>query len=150
MTITEFLTARLDEREQQARAAERGGDGVWSVGDLVQGDDCRIEGDEITIYDEGGHTAEQAAFIASNDPKFVLADVASKRLIIRVHSPFGLEPDGTPDPYATDRDRLYCQGCGFDGVEEYNWLLEECPTLRALAQPFAAHEDFDPAWRVPA
>lgn len=87
MTITEFLTARYDEREAAARASETK---VWAS------------------------TVAEQAHIALNDPAYVLADIAAKRAIVELH--------GT--------------SVGMDAV------------LDLLAQPFAEHADFDPAWRV--
>jgi Family of unknown function (DUF6221) len=80
-----FLAARYDEAEALANAA---GGGEWGTECICEGD-CKdysacsaIGGDDITIYDEGGHNAEQAPFIAANDPKHRLADIALKRAIL--------------------------------------------------------------------
>lgn len=86
MDLAEFLTARLDEDQAGAEAAQGDGTGRWHVdawpGDV---DRRRIEGetpDEFTIYDEGGHDEHQAAHIARHDPARVLADVAAVRAIL--------------------------------------------------------------------
>jgi hypothetical protein len=90
--IAEFIEARPAEREQIAKyaAATRSGrpGGNWKVDCRCPGahaDDCyerRVEGDNITIYDEGGHDEDQARHIALNDPTYVLADIAAKRKIL--------------------------------------------------------------------
>ena len=48
---------RLDAIAARAAAAAAPPWAVW-------GDECRIEGRDIIIYDEGGHTREDAEFIA--------------------------------------------------------------------------------------
>lgn len=52
-------------------------------GDVFQGG--------ITIYDEGGHTEEQATHIALNDPKRVLRRVARDRKLLEEHKPRDVE-----------------------------------------------------------
>lgn len=88
------IRAALDETERLAREAlshptrwhgvqgERTGtdDGVWRAGSGM--DECRVEGIGITIYDEGGHSAEQARHIAANNPATVLRLVAGLREIV--------------------------------------------------------------------
>ena len=87
MTLTEFLSARLDEDEASARAATllvdgTSADGVWSTDAL---DAEVVSGDGITIYDEGGHSVEQATHIARHDPARVLREVEAKRAIVAEH-----------------------------------------------------------------
>lgn len=92
--IVEFLKAELDVDEQLARAAgatRSGKVASWHVdcgcGD-VHADNCyacRVEGDNITIYDEGGHDEDQARHIARWDPVRVLAEVEAKRAILADH-----------------------------------------------------------------
>lgn len=54
--------------------------GCWEVANDWR-DSARIEGDDIVIYDEGGHTIQQARHIARHDPARVLRDVEAKRRI---------------------------------------------------------------------
>lgn len=82
-----WLRAQLDEDERVALAARKGasgwdGDGVWTTDDRDSAGQCRIEGDVITIYDEGGHTEAHAKHIALWDPARVLADIDAKRRIL--------------------------------------------------------------------
>lgn len=83
MTIVEFLTARLDEEEMQARAA------VSSQADPENG-----WGYEIKAYRPGGtltphvgiaHEDVQGVHIAYWHPYRVLADVESRRQIVAMH-----------------------------------------------------------------
>lgn len=86
--LVTFLNARYDEEERVAKAALRHGvkyherspgtvdDGVWHT------EGHRVEGIAITIYDEGGHTEEQAEHIALHDPARVLREVESKRRLL--------------------------------------------------------------------
>lgn len=124
--ICGFLTARLNEREAMARAALRSPEnsGRWSTDIDPWG--SRVVGDGIEIYDEGGHTEEQAVFIAANDPAFVLADIAAKRAIIATYSDVQLSEDG--------------RVLGGAGPEVYYEIL------RRLAQPFAEHPGYRQEW----
>lgn len=113
--LTEFLTARLDEREALARAAHPGrwhpthrrkdhGDGSHSEAYGIDSDTpvsmplttrgemwdvetvVWIAEDRDYGYPEPGiDRRENAEFIAANDPTFVLADIAAKRRIIGLH-----------------------------------------------------------------
>ncbi|HEY1668517.1 MAG TPA: DUF6221 family protein [Trebonia sp.] len=84
--LIEFINARLAEEEATARAA---GGGTWRTGCYCEGPCtgwgggcCRVEGDDIKIYDEGGHDASQADHIARHDPARVLREIEAKRAIL--------------------------------------------------------------------
>lgn len=86
--LTAYLRAALDAAEATARAAiRRGGDNLsdGGTGDWAEHYEpgfATIENDEMCIYDEGGHTPNQAAHIAFWDPATVLRHVhASRRLV---------------------------------------------------------------------
>lgn len=86
MTITEFLTARLDEDEAVARAASPG---PWSA------EDEEVKAvDDITVCDafalSSPQTRATAEHIARHDPARILAEVASKRAIVEEAGQFGL------------------------------------------------------------
>jgi hypothetical protein len=69
----------IAEDERVARAAIDGGpedDGVWHRNHYC------VEGAGIQIYDEGGHSEEQAEHIATWHPARVLAECAAKRAIV--------------------------------------------------------------------
>lgn len=110
MTATEspveFLTRVLAEVEQIAKAATHGGSGIWPYqcnhtdwegADLPASHDlcARIDNDELTIYDEGGHSPEQARHICAWDPATALRQIACARKLLAVHWP---KPDGSGFP----------------------------------------------------
>lgn len=141
MTLAEFLLARIAEDEAVARAAFRReprrwhgkmteDDGHWSTGSH-EGDAERIDGIGITIYDEGGHSLEQATHIARHDPARVLAEVGAKRRIVERHF---LDP-GTP---SHPMDRAGCAWC------DDHW---PCEDLADIALPYADHPDYRQEWK---
>lgn len=120
LTITEFLLARVAEREVLARAAleksENTGDRQWYV------DGPAAVSGKHWIYATGEKFThrEIADFIATNDPRFVLAECEAKRRIIE----------------------RYAHLAEWGNSGDAEWVL----TL--LAQPYADHPDFDPSWKV--
>jgi len=79
------LKAQINADEQLAHNA---GGGEWKTL-CTHGDDCpdypscsEIEGKDIKIYPEGGHSAWQADHITRHDPARVLREVAAKRAIL--------------------------------------------------------------------
>ncbi len=46
---------------------------------------CAVEGDDILIYEEGGHTQAQAVHIARHDPRDVIADCEAKLAVLDEH-----------------------------------------------------------------
>lgn len=134
MTITEFLTARYDEREAAAREASAGpwavrpnGDSPWVT---RQGQpDVWLA---ITSPDPGASKAANADHIALNDPAHVLADIAAKRAIVA-------------SVVSGEAHEVAETMSGLRQVVARDVLSS---VLRLLAQPYAAHEDFDEAWRT--
>lgn len=149
--IVAYLRAALDRDEETARAAKPGpwrwddphfngeprpaGCGEWGHDgpDLIAANDDNV----VTSW---GYDADcvvvaraDAVHIARWDPARVLAEVQAKRLILDVHEPTGsdLFADGI----------RWCATCPRDD----GW---PCGTVRTLAQPYADHPDFDPAWRM--
>ncbi|MFI6603879.1 DUF6221 family protein [Nonomuraea sp. NPDC050536] len=146
-----FLTARLDEDEQTARAATPG---PWSYDpgkEWYDGDDfvTMTNGQEfvgygglsdlrgaVCITGEAGHaqSARDAEHIARHDPARALREVEAKRRTLARH----------PGSTATDE----CSGCGarLDGT----WRTPPgalCPELADLALPYAGHEEYREDWR---
>jgi hypothetical protein len=165
--LAAFISARLDEDEAVAKAA---GAGSWHVPHLMNcGNDCpspcpdagkchlgsvltvatgekrclctRVEGDDICIYDEGGHDEDQAEHIARHDPPRALREVEAKRAIIAAHRPWH---DEVEPP-----DVRICSVCvsDKDGYPE-QWVMDlwPCLPLRALAAVYSDHPDYDEAW----
>ena len=93
-TLTEFLLARISEREAVARAAVERNGAHWSTEELDEG--TRINGtvdrgnpraypDSPELWDDEGALGmfpETAAHIAFHDPARVLAECAAMRLLI--------------------------------------------------------------------
>lgn len=143
----EFLTARLNEDERVARLAtqeqarsirscglsEPGDPASWSHGTdeddsghyrraVFAGDDAVTVADQFDPELDTG-TPEH---IARHDPARVLADVAAKRALLRVI-------------HRTEDDTAMYWGAEWSATGS---------ALRYLAQPYADHPDFDPAWKV--
>jgi uncharacterized protein DUF6221 len=83
-----WLRTALDRVEQQAKAAmaHPDDDGRWTAGE-GEWQAERIDGAGITIYDEGGHTAEQAVHIAFWDPARELRLVEATRRMLALVLP---------------------------------------------------------------
>lgn len=145
--LVAFLTAQIDERERIARAAiPDGGSGDWPWGCPHEGMDqkppshdmCAHIGSadtEIQIYDEGGHSITQAQHITLNDPAAVLADIASKRLILSMHA-----------PSASGYECIPCVELDADGYP----IPWPCPTMRALATAFRHADGYRAEWAYDA
>lgn len=137
--LVEFLTARLDEREAQARAAQ----GThWTA----YWEEVRTEvGDDPHYYKVAGgfsprrhwdspqepheKTQPSFVFIAANDPAFVLADIAAKRRII---------------DYIAGVQRYAGEPPNFDR-QDAQALTH---VLRILAEPFSSHPDYQRGWAL--
>lgn len=156
MTITDFLTARYDEDEAVARAADiPEGDLSWTAHGpialsspdafrvrtsrdmipvaLVQDIDDNTEPIPAEILD----AEAVATHIALHDPARVLADIAAKRAIARAYTHAGDVAE-----LERESDRM---------AEAHDFWAEEAAlerVLHMLAQPYSDHADFDPAWRV--
>jgi hypothetical protein len=120
-----FLTARYDERQYAAEAAER--TGRWE--DLAWPGSYGII--EVVATEH----------ILAWSPKFVLADIASKRALIQLAF-----------RYAADFDRR--SGCGHTveqiatGACPFVGEMESMDLLRMLAAPYAEHPDYQREWAV--
>lgn len=106
LSSADLVTAALNliyEREELAREA---GGGVWKVDHdchlFTDGQTCnqncdcctccRVDGDDITIYNEGGHDPKQAEHIAANDPRTVMLLCRSYRQAVHAYV---AAPEGT-------------------------------------------------------
>jgi hypothetical protein len=120
--LTEFLSARVAEDEAVARkAAETHGTTTWDVSDGCVVPIPPPGNSYVAVGPWGGDVDnDQAAHIVRHDPARVLAECEAKRAIMVLHiydwNPRGLcMADDEPGP---------------------------CPTIRALAQPYADHPDY--------
>ena len=120
MTITEFLTARLDEREARAQRALVD----WEDQDWIELD------------------VDPLDHIQANDPHAVLADVAVKRAIVEQASSVEHESDTFDESDTFGNDSSEYRVGFHDGRREVASAM-----LRHLALPYADHEDYDEAWR---
>ncbi|MFE6971318.1 DUF6221 family protein [Isoptericola sp. NPDC057653] len=139
MTLTEFLTARLDEDEEGARKAagrapsgrERS-PGVWVRDGANSVED--VYGRPVVCGAEAPDDAE-AAHIVRHAPDRVLAEVEARRRIIQLaYEATGLDMDGDLDRALDARAK---SGIVFVGER----------ILRVLAAPYASHADYDKNWR---
>jgi hypothetical protein len=151
VTLTEFLTARLDEDEAVARKASH-----QKVAGPFHGD-WRADSLALSVVAD----REDRRHIARHDPARVLAEVAAKRAIVELHKvmPWRLSTVGYVQGHDGRRwaQHYYggcCSLCTAGG--EYGGNVAEfdtdepdyCDTLRHLAAVYADHQDFREEWRV--
>lgn len=120
--IADFLRARITERRALAVAASHGGEGRWSQEDpdRYPGRIVDERGDLVT-FNISAPTDEQAAHIAANDPKAVIADCDAKLWIVNA------------------AEKLPELTAAFDQFDNNRDAWER--TLRLFAQPFVGHPD---------
>lgn len=156
--LVQFLRARLDEDEAEARAAaEKAGSGDWRY----QPDDnyvSWIEHDErasptnretwwplvteAASYVGDTIDREVADHIARHDPARVLREVEAKRQLIEEH-PSALGWDGS------QADATVCRTCAENSTDGgLNGDPYPCRTLRLLALPYTDHPDYRDDWRL--
>ena len=111
LTLSVFLLARYDEWEAEANEC---------LPYLHDSDTINV----MLTRREGAESWTKT--VGWIKPREVLAQVASLRAVVELHSP---------------RNGYVCHNCAVSGDRE-------CKTLLALAQPFRDHPDFDPAWTV--
>lgn len=135
MDLSEFLLAHFAEDEEVAREALDVGH-YWLVEDntiSLHPDDNDADG--FMAFPRKAH-AHHAAYWS---PTRVLAECAKNRRILSEHMP--------ERPDLQEYEPQACRICYYDDAATE---LHPCPTLRALALPYAGHPDFDPAWRLDA
>jgi hypothetical protein len=117
LTLTEFLLAQIAQDEAMAQEARDGSARDWAEADEDAGCKCCVLVLGLGVVVDD----RQAPHIVRWDPARVLAECAAKRAII-------------------DWD------CMFDGGVVDGSSMENDRVLWLLAQPYADHPDFDPAW----
>lgn len=128
-----FVRDRLNEEYARAVAAtstNRDGtprdpdkdSGAWHVSDDICHPGCMIEGDHMTIYDEGGHTPAQARHIASQDPAAILRDIEAKRHLLHLITKCVIEFESIP----TDQDDAELGAWGIV-LDELTWKWGDHP-----------------------
>jgi hypothetical protein len=116
VTLTEFLMARIADREAMARAAMSAG-ARW-----------------VTAANNAASVAgaDAGLLILFNNPACVLAECEAQRRIAELHS-----DDHECSTFDRNGERDNC-----------TWVLgDDCSTMRLLALPYAAHAEYDEAWR---
>lgn len=132
MTIVEFLNARIDEEEADARAATPG---RWFPEGKGVSDSDGIEFVEAPRRD--------VSHIARHDPARVLREVTMKRDLLALHKP------GKADFYDVDQ----CDHCADQCHSSSGLSCEEpdarypCDTVRTLATVHADHPDYQQEWK---
>lgn len=121
MTITEFLTARLDEDEAAACAANEASAAYGHPDDAFD--------EAVNLAANEGGLPEAVNHMRRWGPEFVLADTAAKRAIVALHT----------------HPSFACYW-SHDSMEQHD-PGEVCDTLCALALPYAEHPDFDESWK---
>ena len=136
MDLSEFLNARIAETEKIARNCWGDDQAGW----------WHYTGGEHVADDDGATVCEavmsnEAIHIARWDPAHVLAWCAAVRVIVAEHH----HVEGCGCLHNAHGHQFGCRTCH----EDQGYVLSAgwCDTLLALAQPFAGHPDFDPAWR---
>lgn len=152
--IFEFLTARQDEAERDAKLAAEAGRQAdprykWIVEEWHSDDPAAVpaaayvnDEHEIGVAVVNGSYA--ADHIARHDPARVLAEVAAQRRVMGRHrAASGNEPGWYSYAGA-------CIGCGTEGefADPRTRRIDDCPELRDLAAPDANHPDYNPAWSL--
>lgn len=147
MTLTEFLTARIDEDERRLdapafmEADSVRGPGWGDRGDCPICDKYQFEGTESATEDAWYEHVDQA-----HQRTRVLAECEAKRRIVEHHQ-YGMGrrlvwPGVSEEAYEV------CSACYERSDDGYaSNAKAPCMTLRLLALPFADHPDFDEAWR---
>jgi hypothetical protein len=137
--IMEFYAARLDEDESTAGHA---GGHEWHTGCTCEGGVCRgypaceqVEGDDITIYNEGGHDADQAAHIARHDPARVLREVEAGRELLTRYRETAIH---LADNAATMLNGQFRAAVAAQGAQ--------LAAIRDRAAVWSDHPDYDPVW----
>jgi hypothetical protein len=135
MNIIEFLTARLDEDEEAARAAALSDFTAWAV-DPDEPRQIRINAPGAPRL--GGIIAwtvgrAELPHIARHDPARALADVAAKRAILNRFA----------EEVAIAAD--YKRALGYTD-SEWTYVMAGRETIYDLAHVYADHADYNPAW----
>lgn len=168
MTITEFILARIAEREEAARAAAEAArlapsndlSDHW-VAEVIHSHDGKpfglVSGAPIQATRPTAF-ARTVEHIAYHDPASVLAECEAKRRIVELHESWPVLVERQPTFETIEGDdptRL-----AFRATREIAWLTEQeyrtrfgdepptAPMIRVLAAIWADHADYDPAWVI--
>lgn len=166
-TITDFLLARITEDEAVARAADARpivAHGRWSLVDTEQ----RVDAIGVVWYrhDDGWSGSDSGAWSAGTehlerfDPTRVLAECEAKRRIVEFHQQWPVLVETARPDVALRQPTDWSDRFAVRVTQEIEWLTTQAyiarfgheppttPVLRALAQVYADHPNFNPAWAV--
>ncbi len=139
--LVAFLSARLDEDEEVAKAAGPV-TGRWCIDSEghIQDEETGGGGSAyVAVGPWDGPVHERCAIhIARYDPARVLAEVAAKRAILAEHEP---EPWGDPHP-----ELSRCAPGHGDGGSGW-WTTWPCIEVRAIAAVYSDHPGYRPEWK---
>lgn len=147
LTLVEFLRARLAEDEAACRAARKDGGGGWNLLVFERGDGAIYDdtGNPVLTYDTDPETglptrhdlnplgARQAAHIVRHDPDRVLAEIESKRQIVRAY-------DNAVTALANTEVGTAVHELMSGSVNSLRHVLQ------LLLMPYTAHPDFKAEW----
>lgn len=95
----------------------------------------RWDAEEAVAQEHLARVAGSPRRNGKTDARRRVADIAAKRAIVELHTCRCPNPD--------------CRDCGAcSGEHHADPTPAPCDTVKALAQPYAEHPDFDPAWRA--
>jgi hypothetical protein len=142
--LVEWLRYRLDEDERVARAAiVGGGSGRWAEDSAWLTD--MLDPLPSQRRERPGWvpmiTRKDVAHIARHDPARVLAEVEAKRRIVDLHP----TRNSLRWPGVEDIEVEICETCSRDGLSDE--VEAPCPTIRALALPYADRPGYREEWR---
>lgn len=144
MDIGEFIVARLDEEEADARAATAG---PWRTGDHPSDAPVVYADGGVLIYDEGGHSEADAAHIARQDPAATLTRVVALRALAGEHEPIKVGSYFNEATQRLEGDGQVCELCS-NRDREYGWEGQwPCTQLRHVAAIWASHPDYRAEWK---
>lgn len=132
LTLAEFLSARLDEREAAAKAATRNESGYWLAS---------VDGEVFADADRFVCSAAEAdaTHIMLNDPASVLRDIAAKRAVLAEYN-----------RALAAQDKMLASPAGDKSVT-YEWENGRACALLLALRGFAAadsgHPDYREEWR---
>lgn len=163
MGIVEFLTARLDERQAAAEAAEASDPSPW-LADTSDGASTHqrsghgaglvVAADNEALWDcEGSHTlcmtAATVRHVVLNDPARVLAGVAAQRAIVE---DLAVTCRVRDEAHRRIMEARASGRIDSSALDEWNRAQREASIIEGVAQRLAApdadHPDYNPAWAV--
>jgi hypothetical protein len=145
--LVDWVRPLIEARKTAAEAAAYRGVADWSSRKHPSDTAIVMDGaGEIVVYDEGEPTEEQAAHIALNDPRQIIADCERDLTSLDEHAPIEVEPGasrcGRCVEWCDDLTKLPGTHPDFGAVGVAAPLAAPCRTVRILAWGYR-HRDPD-------